>query len=299
LAFDYYERRENNGSIKFCKESQQAIYKFKKNKESKGIEFNEKQTRLIRKLLEMTNKKHSLIISKQMIIGLGENKPNDQSTIYYSKFGWEKIYDAFKIVFTKGEYKIEENMSELILCKDIESTIKNRNCGNAEKIETLKALLKQLMDDNHGAGIILSDKAKEEAQRLGDRQRGIMFEPEINFCTKRNHAIFNNLSAIDGALLMDFSLNCYGIGYILDGKAYIDGDTASGARHNSAKCYLINLVGKTGYEEAAHFAIVLSEDGGIKYYDSKVEIDWGERNVPILYEGTIKNSLGAFGKIDW
>jgi len=106
--------------------------------------------------------------------------------------------------------------------------------------------------------IILSDKAEEEAKRLGGRKRGIQFDKPLPLADIQQDT-FNGFCSIDGALIVDFGLNFHGIGYILDGLACVEGETSRGSRYNSTICYLKNVTERYG-TDAKHFALVLSED---------------------------------------
>jgi hypothetical protein len=65
------------------------------------------------------------------------------------------------------------------------------------------------------------------------------------------------LCSIDGALFLDKDGRCHGIGIVLDGKAYIDGTPARGARYNSAKTYIFDCAEK----DIEAYALIISADG--------------------------------------
>lgn len=95
----------------------------------------------------------------------------------------------------------------------------------------------------------------------------------------------SNFSAIDGALLFDLDLKCYGIGYILDGLAYIEGAQDRGSRFNSAKCYLWNL--KSRYfdsKDESPAGLVFSEDGGINCLTTEINLETVERDGGRIYK---------------
>jgi DNA integrity scanning protein DisA with diadenylate cyclase activity len=67
------------------------------------------------------------------------------------------------------------------------------------------------------------------------------------------------LVAIDGAVLIDPSGQCHGIGAILDGQAAESWDASRGSRYNSALRY----VSTRQREGHRCLAVVISEDGMI------------------------------------
>lgn len=267
LALDNYETRPNNGKIIFIGQDikKSDIESFNEFKEA--IPFKETERRLIRKVLELTDPHYAIIVKGTKIIGLGLTA--NGKSVTYKHFGWElNLNKNIKVHYEKGEYKIkridekkiyEEELSKIIL--------------DAKNREALVDLIWELnLKKHHGALLVFSDCAETEAERLGSRKRGISFSKAIDFSKKSNLKIFSNLSAIDGALLLDFNLQCFGIGYILDGHAYIAGSTARGSRYNSAKCYLWNL--KSRYianSKMKHRGLVFSEDGGMNCLDTEVD----------------------------
>jgi DisA bacterial checkpoint controller nucleotide-binding len=65
------------------------------------------------------------------------------------------------------------------------------------------------------------------------------------------------VTGIDGAVLVDPSGFCHGIGVILDGTATSVGDRARGARYNSALKYLAS------WQDTPTVILIVSEDGMI------------------------------------
>jgi hypothetical protein len=106
---------------------------------------------------------------------------------------------------------------------------------------------------NHGALIIISRDAQQEAVRLG--MESICFEPN----TPSVDAI-SALTAIDGAVLLDLEARVHSAGIIVDGPACPLGDAARGSRYNSAMRYVAGQRGRA-------MAIVFSSDGTIDIID--------------------------------
>ena len=118
--------------------------------------------------------------------------------------------------------------------------------------------------------IVSSDMViREERTRLCcSYNRGICFDKDINLkgkSTEEKEKILSSLSAIDGAVLIDWSGHCSAFGVILDGEAKAKGDMSRGARYNSAVNYLCvmrqRLKEEGRLETDPIIGIVISEDG--------------------------------------
>ena len=71
-----------------------------------------------------------------------------------------------------------------------------------------------------------------------------------------------SLTAIDGALIADTTGRCFAIGAILDGEALSKGNTARGARYNSA----ITFVDYWRQKGNKVVAIIVSADDSVDIY---------------------------------
>ena len=81
----------------------------------------------------------------------------------------------------------------------------------------------------------------------------------INLQELINESLIRNVTAIDGAVLLDSKGICHSIGVILDGIANNKGKSERGARYNSAVRYVENNKKKC-------VAVIISEDGMINLY---------------------------------
>jgi len=82
----------------------------------------------------------------------------------------------------------------------------------------------------HGAQVVISDHAAEEAIRLSPQATAI--EP-----IQLTEDSIRKLCSVDGAILVDPSGNCHAFGLILDGIVSSKGDRNRGSRYNSAVRY--------------------------------------------------------------
>lgn len=145
----------------------------------------------------------------------------------------------------------------------------------------IKDVIKSLRAQQHGTSVVFlkNDVLVEELKRLGENNRAcrikpvsILHPPKVNY-RQRNHRKENEqtfkefmigISAIDGALIADFQGKIHAIGAILDGEAVVEADMSRGARYNSLKNYINWLIKYKKYEPNQCFAVIMSEDGGIK-----------------------------------
>ncbi|MES2790559.1 MAG: DNA integrity scanning protein DisA nucleotide-binding domain protein [Planctomycetota bacterium] len=103
----------------------------------------------------------------------------------------------------------------------------------------------------HGTMLLISQDATNEAKRL--ENQATLIAP----CHLTPN-ILEQLTSIDGAVLIDPDAVCHAIGVILDGMATSSGDSSRGARFNSAIRY-------TETRGCRCLAIVISEDGGVDF----------------------------------
>jgi DisA bacterial checkpoint controller nucleotide-binding len=145
----------------------------------------------------------------------------------------------------------------------------------------------------HGSLIVISERADEEAIRLGNESLPItplLMQPELAA----------TLGKIDGALLCDPDGNCHAIGVILDGSASASGDRGRGSRFNSAVRYVDSSPGKA-------VAMVVSEDGGLDLLprlkpvlsQDEVVVHLNELRTLALEPGTLLNREREVDVIHW
>lgn len=106
--------------------------------------------------------------------------------------------------------------------------------------------------------LVITEAAAAEAARLAQQAT-----PVTPFLLDTD--ILQNLTPIDGAIILDPQGFCHAIGAILDGKATASGDPSRGARYNSAIRY---------YEaaEAPSVVVVVSSDGGVDFIPNPLPV---------------------------
>jgi hypothetical protein len=253
-----YEGSANKGSLIYIEEnkSNNLLVDF-----VKPIEL--KSHTEIRKLLQMTNDKYSLVINDEYkIIGIGSmnNYKNQKRIIFSGHFSW-KYYDEGELVFSciKSLPILPLNLS------------KEKNNSIKEKLElvfdkkysynNLSKIINSAKKQKHGTMLVITENAEAESERL--KKSGICINP-----VEIDEDITQCISEIDGAILLDPFGICHQIGVILDGISSIEGDPSRGARYNSGLRY-----GQFLKDENVNFIIIIiSEDNYIDVFtpDNKV-----------------------------
>jgi len=245
-----YERKEISGNIVVTKGNNKNInfsIKFKK-----PILFED--TRKLRKIMELTSECVYIISDSYWVYGLGMAINTEVEPVFTITFEgknkWQVsqgdnilmvVHDGIPNVY-KDKINKESFLQRIIKAKgDLSHEQKNNIVSIAERAGKLK----------HGGLIVISDRAADEAMRLGNQ--GLPIES-----IKLQHDLIEQFTSIDGAILMDWDCNCYAIGVILDGITNENiGDSTRGSRYNSAARYC-NYRNSEGDKV---IAIVISEDG--------------------------------------
>ena len=244
LSGSQYEKRDSAGSIIYVKNRRDAQYKIKFASE---IDFNLNNLRLLRKLLEMSDNKLSLVVYEKKVVGLGVKDTDYRKVQFNGHQKWTLFLSQKETLrFSHGKFFFDRGGNQRI-----SDMPKGFILKKYEKV--FNTLINILTRQKHGALLIITDAAKAEVDRLSGFARGYTITP-IDFTNTENLSLIRSLSSVDGAVFIDRHLKCYGAGIILDGVAQRHGSTARGARYNSACCYLDNK------NDGPYAAVVFSED---------------------------------------
>lgn len=284
-----YEGKNISGRIVFCDISaQENLIDYKlKFKEKVSL----KNSRQIRKMLEMTTKNFFLIGDYEFVYGIGwfsNLEKINLEKIFAVDFEENRhymLYELYSQAFEKNvdvkthtqiiEYRIKTKLIVNIkntIPKSYESRYNKSNLEaifnnilkklekkfeedeRNEQIKKVKAIVEIAKDEKKGTMLVFmpEKEAKEEIKKL--KQSAIVLEAPIDVFD-----CMDKITSIDGAVLFDFDSKCYGVGVILDGISQEElGDPSRGARYNAAIKYIekSNLVDRC-------LIIVISEDGMI------------------------------------
>ena len=209
--------------------------------------------RSIRKLLEMSEDRASLVSDATDVFGLGYLvDPSDPHyepvfTVHFTRhYSWELTHDGNVMM------KVVSNTPRLpqgIVAQEHFGRTVRRIFPALEvaAVDYLWQLTQKATSQTNGTILLISEGAAQEAARL--TKQCFRVAPRL-----MTPGILRLVTSIDGAVLIDPAGTCYGIGAILDGLATEKGDSSRGSRYNSALRY----VGSSSYP---CLAIVVSEDG--------------------------------------
>lgn len=263
LSMATYEKQANQGSIIFTNDDNDIIpiAAFEK-----AIGYSNNNSRLIRKIVEMSNDIFPIIVCNREVLGLGSIKNNFPYIQFKGRLTWDLILSNQKFHYRNANFVFEDNMDKEDIEKEYFSELPN-GFINENNNRLLQDIITKLKQQSHGTMlVIIKDKrvTESESNRLSNNGRGYKFNPKIEPKNKKYWELLLRFSSIDGAIIMDSDFNCYGCGFILDGKVESSGDPARGARFNSAWCYWEN-------DKEKNTAIfVFSEDGTIDVVPPKV-----------------------------
>lgn len=211
--------------------------------------------RMMRKVLEMSQGELSLFCDGIQIYGLGAitgNYDHNREDLFVVEFTKQ---NTWRLWHDQHEMMVVINGKPGLPAKQIsEEKFKEhfRRCipyCEESHLESIYRATDAAADQGHGALLVISDKAEDEAARLGGQVKPCPL-------TISNVPAF---TAIDGAVLIDPSGMCHGVGVILDGQATVSWDASRGSRYNSALRYVWTKR-KEGHQ---CLAVVISEDGMI------------------------------------
>jgi hypothetical protein len=213
--------------------------------------------RKVRKFLELSNDDSLIISDSALIYGLGERmgtyNPKKESLFvinFISHFKWEVQHDNNSMMVV--EYKQPSLPKERIDREKFYSDLARIFSGiDKDQIDNLWDITIQATKQRHGTMLVISDNAMAEAIRLGKQCFSI--KP-----LKLSSNLIQQITSIDGSVLLDRDSVCHALGVILDGLATDKGDSSRGARYNSAIRYYEQF-GK----ENSILLVIISEDGMI------------------------------------
>ena len=206
-----------------------------------------RETRSVRKLLELTDETQALLTDGQEIYGLGQCIPApDVARITIDGHArWFLSVDD--IVLMKVAYE-HATLPKQILDKDLFRDVAGRKVAALE-VERIWDIFQCALDSGHGTTIVISEDPVSEMRRLA--QEALAIKPE--YLDPKDVA---RLGRVDGAIMLGPDGRCHAFGVILDGLATSSGDRARGARFNSSVRY-------QRASEIGTVVIVISDDGTV------------------------------------
>ena len=263
LAKLTYEKNNNQGLIYFYRPEQieelDFQFRFVDTKE-----FSRNNIKLIRKILELTNKneKIGIISDTESIYGIAKEKKDALHYVlsFSSNNSWELFYCNEKLLEYKNNKAITNN-SELAI-EDFKNSF-TKVFHDKQPTDNILNSIKQLIKINKGTILIIANNADTLIEDYIDLC--IRIEPE--YITEEN---IKKLSSIDGAILIDETGLCYGFGIILDGFDTQNGDPARGSRYNSSERFF-DYRNSIKQSEDKLLVFVLSDDGNYNLFPEIID----------------------------
>jgi hypothetical protein len=207
----------------------------------------------VRKLLQLSTGRYSLMSDGFELFGLGSirrDTPAAEKAFFVDFLGshtWELRQGKNVLMRVMGGLPrlAHPRLDEKHFRKELRSLL------GEVRAYIVWRLVERAIDRERGTTIVVSKEAEAEAKRLGMQATPIV--PR-----RATPELMDNLTSLDGAVLLDTQGVCYAIGVILDGMAKEHlGDPSRGARYNSAVRYV------SGRAPRSCVVVVISEDGKV------------------------------------
>jgi hypothetical protein len=205
-----------------------------------------------RKVLELTSADLLLLTDGTGIYGLGsvQDYAADREDLFEIRFTgfhkWDLLHDGLILMRTTfgvpGLPKARFDRTRFI-----QNARQMFAAMSDTEADTIWDVVDAASRQKKGTMVVITVDAEDEAHRLATQSTPI--EPQV-----LTAELVQQLTRIDGALLLDPHGVCHAIGVILDGLATTQGNPARGARFNSAIRYVFS-------GGAPALAVVISEDG--------------------------------------
>lgn len=256
-----YEHKECNGKVLLTSGGDYLSIRLR-------TPFQFRESRKVRKMLEITDNQNYLIADPLFIHGVSSS-PNIQDKFIIEFTGmnsWRLIFNQTVLLHVKSGIPIEINPYDVKIKESIDTysaMFPQTEFNEINLSELLKTFIKYMIEERNGGIIVISLDAQEEAHRLSNNSFKIERPPKL---TTENINLFSKLAKIDGAILLDDVLNCHAFGVILDGDKTDKASLSRGARYNSALRYVENK------QPNRVLAIVISVDGMIDVFTKNEEV---------------------------
>ena len=267
VAGYYYERKECNSKLCILLDDKSLKYK---------VDFAEEilleidQIRMIRKVLEMVQEGQCLIIGSRdrnscvkQVLGIAGEK-DCQGTLMLkmeSHMNWVMELNGEVVIgYRNGKHSIAHLNFKL---KEFEEIYKS--VFGVQNVESAKKIVKAAILLNHGSSMIFMDTTNVKAMESLQYAKSVGFECESK--GKLSVEKLRNISAIDGAIMLDKDCHCLKYGMILNSEQQANGSLARGSRFNSVLNYIQNCCEK----DIPAMGVVVSEDRTVDIIVGKKE----------------------------
>lgn len=243
------------------------------------------KTRWVRKVLEMSSEKFSLIADNEFIYGLGSLTADydfsDQNIFiieFLDHYYWQ--ISCGDIILLQSHYN-EPRLyggtgQEELLFDNLNRLYPYTTHTEKQNILNLVLTLTNL---NRGSMLVIAEDAESEVKRLarlGTPIKPVLLTPDL----------LEQVSGIDGTVIIDPKGICFGIGIILDGDAMPECTPSRGSRYNSGVRYVYPT------ENKKRLAVIVSDDKTVDIVPKLrpiVSLSEIDHNINILENATLEN----------
>ncbi len=225
------------------------------------INFNFNEIRRIRKYMEIATEKLNMVLDiDKKIVGYTYDSSNkyEGELVIDGKLNWKFSIGNLELVYSTGVYRINNKNKKEDAKIDLNSIL---FALPKRQKDSISKIIYKAQEQAHGTTIVFGEKNQimDETKRLASYNRCIQVSP-INLIKKMNTIL--NITAIDGAILVDFNGKCYAMGAIFDGDMTIKGNMERGARYNST----VNYIERQKEKGRVFLAVIISEDRTVDIY---------------------------------
>lgn len=265
LSSSPYEKAENRGRLGIATPTvmkSDALVQF-----THPIDLKKENVRVIRKLLELSDRQNTILMADQgRIVGVysvpdSKGKYSGTGVIFRGYGKWDLFSDKNGSIVAFDSVTV--SLTNQSLRRRVREGFEAAGIMDYDE-ERILEILNQAKRQAHGTTIIVTDHAKSESTRLEKANRAIGIHP-----IEADERTILSLSAIDGAMIIDPSGICYAIGAILDGATSRTGNIARGARYNSAITYVDYWAIAKRKDKIKAVAIIVSSDDTVDIYPNQ------------------------------
>lgn len=203
-------------------------------------------SKIIRKLLELSDESTSVITNGQEAHGLGSREPASDTAEVSIRGHAEWDLSVGNKALMRLVYGKAKLPSPPLARHKIDETA--QHVFGSVDMDCIWPIIEAARHSGHGMMLVVADSPEEEASRLGGQ--AVPIDPE-----HLSPDDIARLGRVDGAVLLGPDGRCHAFGVILDGAATGHGDPARGSRFNSAIRYQKKV--------SDALLIVISDDGPV------------------------------------
>lgn len=258
ISAEPYEGAVSKGRLIICQTNHPDILAKVKLKVAIAI-YN---YRGIRKLLEVSSSQMALLCDGESVWGFGVPLNTYQPSLenlfeirFTEHYTWELVHA--ENIMLRVKYREPRLPRKRFNKEQFYARVHQLFKADTTAAAILETAVTAAIEQRHGTILLITPEASKETARLAAQSSAI--EPVMV-----SQEIISHVSSVDGAILISPDGIVHSFGVILDGKATKNGNSARGARYNSA----IRYVDGEKARNINCLALIVSEDGYVDLYST-------------------------------